>query len=268
MYANIKGQEIPALGFGTWELTGNTCTRSVEHALDLGYRHIDTAEGYENEEQVGEAIANSGVPREDLFLTTKIWIGGESADRVRKKATDGLRRLNTDYVDLLLIHWPTADMDLKGALDAMQQLRDEERIRNIGVSNFTPDLVYEALEHAPIFCNQIEYHPYLNQDSLVSLAQEKGMMLTAYSPLAKGRIAGDEKLRAIGERHDKTAAQVTLRWLIQQENVTTVPKASSEEHRISNLDIFDFALSDEEMEDIHTLSRNERVVDPEWAPWQ
>ena len=267
MYANIQGEEVPVIGMGTYRLIGDDCTRAVEHALEIGYRHVDTAEGYENEEAVGRGLASSGVPRDEIFLTTKIWIGGATSDDVRRKSEACLSRLGTDYVDLLLIHWPTDDMDLPGALEAMVDLHESGKIRHIGVSNFTPALLLEAFKHAPLFCNQVEYHPFLSQDELLSFARQHDMMLTAYSPVAKGRAIKDPTLTEIGRRYGKTSAQVAIRWLVQQENVSAIPKAASAEHRKSNLEIFDFALTPEEMEEIAALARNERVVDPEWAPW-
>lgn len=267
MYVSIQGEEVPALGFGTWQLSGEDCTRAVRHALDLGYRHIDTAQGYENEAEVGAAIAGADTPREDLFLTTKIWIGNLAPGEVEKTADDSLRRLRTDYVDLLLIHWPTEDMDLAATLEAMMRVKDAGKVRHLGVSNFTPPLLLEALRHAPIFSHQVEYHPYLAQDELLALAQEHDLMLTAYSPLAKGKVPSDKKLKEIGQRHGKSPVQVVLRWLLQQENVAAIPKAASAEHRRTNLEIFDFALSDDEMAEIGSLARDERVVDPAWAPW-
>lgn len=267
MFVNIQGEEVPAIGMGTYELRGARCTEAVEHALAIGYRHVDTAQGYENEEAVGAGLANAGVPRDHIFLTTKIWIGGASPMDVFRKTETSLRHLNAEYIDLLLIHWPTPDMDLPGALEAMMKFREAGRIRHIGVSNFTPELLVESLEHAPIFCNQVEYHPYLAQDELLAFAQERDLMLTAYSPIAKGRVLQDATLVKIGRRYGKSPAQVAIRWLLQHENVASIPKAASPEHRMSNIDIFDFALTDEEMEEVASLARNERMVDPEWAPW-
>lgn len=267
MYTTVQGEEVPVLGMGTYRLNGVECTEAVKHALSIGYRHVDTAQGYENEVEVGRGIRESGVPRDEIFLTTKIWIGGATKQDVIRKSQECLSRLNTDYIDLLLIHWPTHDMDLPAALDGMLEVQESGRVRHLGVSNFTPELLHEAMEYAPIFCNQIEYHPYLAQDELIELARKYDLMLTAYSPVAKGRVLKDPTLREIGERYGKSTAQVAIRWLVQQEKVCAIPKASSPEHRVSNLEIFDFALSDDEMEQISSLARNERTVDPEWAPW-
>ena len=267
MYANIQGEEVPVIGMGTYGLHGDECTHAVEHALSIGYRHVDTAEGYENEEAVGKGLAASDVPREDVFLTTKLWIGGATGEDIHRKTEACLQRLQTEYLNLLLIHWPTPDMDLPTVLEAMVKLHDEGKIRHIGVSNFTPELMEDALEHAPLFCNQVEYHPYLSQDDLIAYMRKHDLMLTAYSPVAKGKAVRDKTLIEIGRRYEKSAAQIAIRWLVQQENVTTIPKAASPEHRQANLEIFDFALSEDEMETIASLARDERTVDPEWAPW-
>ncbi|HEX7071691.1 MAG TPA: aldo/keto reductase [Rhodothermales bacterium] len=266
-YVNVQGEEVPAIGYGTWGLRGDECTRAVADALAIGYRHLDTAEGYDNEEAVGRGIAESSVPRDDIFLTTKVWIGGESRDDVLRRGIGCLKRLRVDYVDLLLIHWPTHDMDLPGALDAMMQLHESGRVRHIGVSNFTPRLLEEALGLAPIFCNQVEYHPYLDQSELLGCARKYDMLFAAYSPVAKGKVAHDPVLAEMGRRHGKSATQIAIRWLIQQEHVATIPKAASAEHRRSNIDVFDFELGPDEMDAIFALARNERIVDPEWAPW-
>lgn len=267
MYTSIQGEEVPVIGMGTNKLTGSDCYKGVQDALSIGYRHIDTAASYKNEEEVGRAIMTSDVPREEIFLTTKIWIGESTKKDVLRKAEDSLRRLDADYVDLLLIHWPTHDMDLGGALEVMLELQEAERVRHLGVSNFTPELLHEAMEYAPLFSNQVEYHPYLAQDELVALAQKYDILLTAYAPVATGLVLKDPLLIEIGQKYGKSAAQISLRWLIQQEKVAAIPKASSPEHRRSNLDIFDFSLTEEEMDRIGSLARNERTVDPEFAPW-
>jgi diketogulonate reductase-like aldo/keto reductase len=267
IHVNVQGEEVPAIGLGTWGLRGDDCTRAVADALAIGYRHIDTAQSYENEVEVGRALAETRTPRDDLFLTTKIWIGGATRDEVHRKGLESLKRLGVDYVDLLLIHWPTSDMDLPEALEAMMQLHESGRVRHIGVSNFTPELVEEALAYAPIFCNQVEYHPYLAQNELLAVARQYDMMFAAYSPVAKGKVARDPALADIGRRHGKSATQIAIRWLIQQDHVAAVPKAARPEHRRSNIDVFDFALSQDEMDEIGALARDERTVDPEWAPW-
>jgi 2,5-diketo-D-gluconate reductase B len=252
-YQTIKGEKVPSLGLGTWRLSGQECVRAVECALALGYRHIDTAQMYANEGEVGRGIENSGVDREDIFLVTKVRTSSFSYDDVIHSTRESLKKLETEYVDLLLMHWPNPSVPLEETLGAMTELQQEGSVRYVGVSNFPPSMVEDAAQHAAVFCNQVEYHPYRAQDELLDQAKEMDYLLTAYSPVAKGRVSNDATLRDIGETHGKTPAQVALRWLIQQEKVVAIPKAASEDHLRSNLDIFDFELSDEEMERVFTL---------------
>ncbi len=269
IFVNVQGERVPALGLGTWRLYDAACTEAVEHALDIGYRHVDTAQSYENEEAVGEGLRNADVDRAAIFLTTKLWIENLTPSKVRQSAEASLRRLGSEYVDLLLIHWPVAGMDLAGALGALMTLHEEGKVRHVGVSNFTPSLIREALEHAPVYCNQVEYHPFLSQEKLRRLAQEYDFMLTAYSPIARNRVSDDAAIREMAERHGKSPVQVTLRWLIQQENVAAIPKAASRDHRERNFDLFDFALSDGEMDALFSLARGERLINPAFAPdWE
>ena len=249
----IKGEKVPALGLGTWRLSGEECRRVVERALALGYRHIDTAQMYRNEDEVGKGMQSSGVNREEVFLTTKVWPSDFSYKRIIETTRESLKRLRTDRVDLLLMHWPSQGVPLEETLSAMRELQEEGSVRHIGVSNFPPSMVEDATRHAEIFCNQVEYHPYQAQDDLLEQAKEMDYLLTAYSPVAKGRASNDATLKEIGEAHGKTPAQVALRWLVQQDKVAAIPKAASEDHLKSNLDIFDFELSDEEMERIFAL---------------
>ena len=263
----IEGTKVPALGFGTFRMSGEECRSGVADALALGYRHIDTAQGYDNEEQVGLALAKSGVPREEIFLVTKLKPSNFRGDDAIATSEESLRKLRTDYVDLLLLHWPNPEVPLAETLGALEQLQASGKVRNIGVSNFPSKLVREAGEHVDLFANQVEYHPYLAQKTLLDLSEQMGYLLTAYSPIAKGRVSQDDTLQEIGHEHGKSPVQVTLRWLIQQERVAAIPKASSDEHRRSNFDVFDFELSDEEMSRISELARRDgRIVDPEGAP--
>ena len=254
-YQSIKGEKVPSLGLGTWRLSGEECRRAVERALALGYRHIDTAQMYRNEDEVGKGMQSSGVDREEVFLTTKVWPSDFSYGRVIETTRGSLKSLHTDRVDLLLMHWPSRSVPLEETLGAMRELQEEGSVRHIGVSNFPPSMVEDAARHAEIFCNQVEYHPYEAQDELLEQAKEMDYLLTAYRPLSKGTILDDVTLREIGETHGKTPAQVALRWLIQQEKVVAIPKATSEDHLRSNFDVFDFELSDEEMERVFGLSR-------------
>lgn len=252
-YKQIKNEEVPSIGLGTWRLSGDTCAEAVESALSLGYRHLDTAQMYGNEVEVGRGMSDSGVDREEIFLVTKLSTGNFTQDKVLSSARDSLKKLGTDYVDLLLMHWPNPSVPLEETLGAMVELQEEGSVKRIGVSNFSPSLVEEATEHAEIFCNQVEYHPRNPQDDLLEQARDLDYLLTAYSPVAKGRILGDTTLEEIGEAYSKTPAQIALRWIVQQEKVCAIPKAQGREHQEGNLDIFDFELSEEEMERISGL---------------
>ncbi len=261
----VQGVEIPKLGFGTWQITGEACVEAVRDALELGYDHIDTARAYGNEAQVGQALHDCGRNRDEIFLTTKLWHTELSAIAVHDGVEQSLRALRTEYVDLLLIHWPNPRVPLSETLGAMLEARENGRVRHLGVSNFPSRLLHEALEIAPIVCDQVEYHPYIGQPELLALARERDLMITAYSPLARGRVLRDPVLREIGERHGKNPGQVVLRWLLDQPQVAAVPKAASHEHRASNLEVFDFELSDEERGRIAGLQSGLRTADPSWA---
>jgi 2,5-diketo-D-gluconate reductase B len=261
-----RGLRVPRLGFGTWLIPDADAEEAVRDALEIGYRQIDTARGYENERGVGRGLAASGVPREDIWLTTKVFPGDFEPDALRAAAADSLRSLGTDYLDLLLLHWPDPNVPLQDTLGAMADLRERGLIRELGVSNFPAGLLREALAHAPVFCDQVEYHPFLAQDRLLTLARESDVLVTAYSPLAHGRVPSDETLRRIGERHGKSAGQVALRWLLDQPGVSPIPKASSHERRAENFDVFEFALTPEDRAEIDALPKDVRTADPGWAP--
>ncbi len=269
IHHTIQGTRVPALGFGTWRLDGEACREGVEHALALGYRHIDTAQGYANEERVGAALERSGVRREDIFLVSKVRPSNFAGDAAERSTRESLGALRTEYVDLMLLHWPELSVPLEQPLGALARLQAEGRVRHIGVSNFPPSLVARAAEITPLFCNQVEYHPYLSQTRLLAEAEVRDMLLTAYCPIARGRVLTDPVLRDIGERHAKTPAQVALRWLVQQPRVAAIPKSSSAARREENLDLFDFELSDDEVDAIFALDREERLVDPADGPdWE
>lgn len=250
----VQGVEVPAVGFGTWQLKGRECRRAVEDALELGYRHLDTAQMYDNDAAVGEAIENSAVDRDDVFLVTKVLRRNLAYDDVLDSVDASLDRLGTD-IDLLLIHAPSRSVPIEESIEAMNQLQDRGVVRHIGVSNFSVRQMQDAIDasETPILTNQVEYHPFERQDDVLESCIDNDIMLTAYSPVAEGRVTGDDVLQAIGETYGKTPAQVSLRWLIQQENVSAIPKAASREHREENLDIFDFELTDEEMARIFDL---------------
>src|SRR5690606_6708411 len=258
----VKETNVPALGLGTWRLKGSECGDTVRTAIELGYRHIDTAQTYGNEAEVGQGIRDSSLDRAELFVTTKIDVENLSPQRLLVSAADSFRKLGIDYVDLLLIHWPHAEVPLEDSLDAMRKLQEEGLVRHIGVSNFTPELVRQALQIAPIFCNQVEFHPYLDQSDILDLAEKNDFLVTAYCPIARGAVLEDPVLRRIAESRAKNAAQVALRWLVQQPKVAAIPKAASRIHLESNLDIFDFELSRQEMEEIAALANGLRLVNP------
>lgn len=270
-YKNIQGIDVPEIGLGTYKLHDRDCTNAVRMALDIGYRHIDTAQMYKNEREIGEALNISTVPREDIFLATKIWHTNLDPDDVLQTTEDSLRNLDTPYVDLLMIHWPNDQYDLRDTIEAMLVLRDQGKAMNIGVSNFPLSLLKKANEEirAPIFCNQVEFHPFIDQLDLLDYAIENDIMLTAYSPLAQGNVLKDKTLQEIAKSHGKSPSQVALRWLIEQENVVAIPKASSENHLQENFNIFDFELTDDEFERIDMLDKSTRLVDPSFAPdWE
>jgi 2,5-diketo-D-gluconate reductase B len=264
-YIDVKNVKVPALGFGTWAVSGREAYNAVRQALNLGYRHIDTAQIYGNEAEVGRAIRDSGVARNDIFLTTKVSPSNLAADATRRSHEESLRRLGLDQVDLLLIHWPNARVPLGETLAALAELRASGKTRFIGVSNFTVALLREAVERhgADLLCNQVEYHPFLSQRAVLAATRRYGMMLTAYSPVARGRVFNDKTLLAIGQHYGKTAGQVALRWLIEQDGVAAVPKAAQRAHAAANIDLFDFALTAEERVAIDGLASGERLV--EWS---
>ncbi len=250
------GGRMPALGLGTWQMRGRDCAESVKRAILMGYRHLDTAEMYANEAAVGDGVRESGVPRAELFVTTKIWNSNLRAAAARRSAEESLRNLGMDHVDLLLIHWPNSDVPLAETLGVMAELLKEGKTRAIGVSNFPRGLLKEAIaaSPAPIACDQVRYHPGMSQKPLIDAAREKNIAITAYSPLGKGDLARDRTLAAIGAKHNKTAAQVALKWLVDQDGVSAIPKASQDKNLRANLAIFDFALDDADRAAIAALA--------------
>ncbi len=269
-YVNAGAAAVPALGLGTWDLRGAVCTRMVRFALDLGYRHIDTAQMYENEGEVGTGIKQSRVARGDIFLTTKVLPDLLAHDDLKRSTEESLALLGTDYVDLLLIHWPNDAIPMAESFGALAELQSEGKARHIGVSNFTLSHMKAAVEEhgAAIICNQVEYHPYLAQKKVLGYLHEKGLMLTAYSPIAKGNVLRDPVLVDIAAKYGKTPAQVTLRWLIDQESVSAIPATTKEAHCQANFEIFDFELSAADDAAIHALARGKRYVDSVEMPIQ
>ncbi len=262
----VQQTTIPKLGFGTWRITGRACVVSVRDALELGYDHIDTARAYGNEAQVGQGLHDSGRNRDEVFVATKLWYSDLSAIGVHDQLEQSLRDLRTDYVDLLLVHWPNPRVPLAETLSAMNEAREAGRTRHLGVSNFPSALLRAALDHAPLVCDQVEYHPYLGQPQVLALARERDLMVTAYSPLAQGEALRDPVIGEIADEHGKSPAQVVLRWLFDQPNVAAVPKAAAREHRAANLEVFDFELTDEQRGRLAGLERGHRTIDPSWAP--
>ena len=269
MQIDVKGVQVPALGLGTYSVRGQKGVEIVRLALDIGYRHIDTARMYGNEAEVGRAVQDSGVDRSDIFITTKIWPDDLAYSDAKRCADDSLRNLGTDYVDLLLVHWPSKSIPLDETLRAFGEIKADGKARLIGVSNFNTALMKEAVERcgADIACNQVEYHPLLSQRPVLDLARDYGMMVTAYKPIAEGNVVQEPLLNRIGESYGKTAAQVSLRWLIQQEAVAAIPKTTNEARCRENFDIFDFELSAAEMGEVTNLtSRNKRLLDVSLGP--
>lgn len=269
IYITLDNRKIPALGFGTWQLKGDDCLRSVIKAIDIGYRHIDTAQIYENEEQVGSAIVQSGIQREELFLTTKVWMSNLGEKLFRASVEESLRKLRTDHVDMLLIHWPVTDVPLAEQMKSLRAVQESGMARMIGLSNFTVPQMREVVEDMGIrvMNNQVEYHPFLSQKPVLDYVRAHDMFLTAYSPLARGKVREEKTLMQIAEKHGKNTGQIALRWLLQQDRVAAIPKASSEENMRGNFDIFDFVLDADEMQQISMLTRKaSRLINPDWAP--
>ena len=261
--ATAHDAKIPLLGLGTWDLRGRSCTRIVEVALRLGYRHVDTAEMYDNEREVGKGLHASGVTRGQVFVTTKVWPSHFAPRELERAARDSLTRLRLREVDLLLLHWPNPQIPLADTLGALCNVKRDGLARHIGVSNFTVKLIEEALRLStePLICNQIECHPFLDQSKVIAACRKHAMAVIAYSPIARGGARNDKLLARIGGAHGKSAAQVCLRYLVQQE-IAVIPRTSKEQRLAENAAIFDFALSAAEMTDIAGLARRDgRVVD-------
>jgi diketogulonate reductase-like aldo/keto reductase len=262
---SANGANIPALGFGTFRMPDADVLRILPEALKLGFRHVDTAQIYKNEQAVGEVLSKSGIARADIFLTTKVWVDRVGHDAFIASVDESLTKLKTDYVDLLLLHWPQSEMPLADRIGALNELRKSGKVKNIGVSNFSTALMAEAvkLSDAPIVNNQVEYHPYLDQTKVLTEAARTGMSVTAYYLMADGVVPKDEVLKEIGARHGKTAAQVVLRWAVQQKDVIALSKTATESRLPENFDVFDFALSEEEMAAVHKLAKPDgRIVSP------
>jgi len=256
-----RGARIPAVGLGTWTLSGRACARLVEQALRLGYRQVDTAEIYENEREVGDGLRASGIRREDVFITTKVWKTHLAPPDLVRATKESLVRMRLSDVNLLLIHWPNPRIPLAETIGALCRMKQEGYARHIGLSNFTPPLIEEAVKLAtePLVANQIEWHPYLDQSATVAASRQHGLAIVAYSPIAQGKAAGDKVMATIGMNHGKTAGQISLRYLVQQ-GAAVIPRTSKVERLAENMAIFDFALDDEEMAEIAKLARPDGSV--------
>lgn len=262
-----NGATIPALGFGTFRMDAAEVADVLPEALRLGFRHVDTAQKYDNEEAVGAAIASSGIAREEIFLTTKVWVDKFAPADFIPSVEESLRKLGTDHVDLLLLHWPGgSDVSRPDQIEGLNRARDAGMTRHIGISNYSLAQMHEAakLSAAPLVTNQVEYHPWLDQTAVLAAARALGMSLTGYYAMADGKSATDPVLAEIGEKHGKSAAQVALRWQVQQPDVVVLSKTAKVGRVPENLAIFDFELSDAEMDAIHALAKADgRIVSPQ-----
>lgn len=262
-----NGARLPALGFGTWTLTGGQARAMVEHALAAGFRHLDTAQMYGNEADVGRGLAAADVAREEVFLTTKVWPDDHAPAALLRAAQTSCERLAT-VPDLLLLHWPSKIVPIAETVEALGTIMERGLARHVGVSNFTTRLLREALRPGVrLVCNQVEYHPFLAQDAVLKASRAAGMAVVAYCPLARGRVAESEVIRAIADRHGASPQQTALAWLVNQEGVGAVPRTSNPKRLAANLAAAEISLTPDEMAAIHALGRERyRICDFEFAP--
>ena len=267
-YWNQKQIKIPKLGFGTHRLEKEAAVEIIKKALQIGFRHIDTAQIYSNEKEVGFAIKESSILREDLFLTTKIWKDFLTEKEVKRTFKMSLEQLKTDYVDLLLIHWPNPEVSLEETLNAFKELREKGKARYIGVSNFPADLLKKAKKICPdILTNQVEYHPLLSQKKLLEEIGRQNMFLTAYSSLMRGHIFKIQQIQNLSKKYHKSPSQIVLRWLIDQKNVIALFMSSNKQHIFENFSIFDFQLEEKDKKQLFQLNNNrQRLINPPFAP--
>ncbi len=267
-FVEAKGARIPILGLGTWDLRGRDCAGLVRAAIRLGYRHFDSAQMYGNEREVGEGLRGCGVARQELFVVTKIAPGNLAARDLDRSARESLAAFGLSHIDLLLLHWPNKGVALAETIDALCKVKREGLTRHIGVSNYTAALLDEAngLSSEPLICNQIELHPYLDQSKVIAACRKHGMAVVAYSPIAQGRAGGDKLLARIGQAHGKSAAQVSLRYLVQQ-GIAAIPRTGKVARLAENIALFDFTLGEPEMREIAGLAhRRGRTADWAWSP--
>lgn len=264
------GAVIPRLGFGTWQLRGEACATMVDEALRAGYTHIDTAQGYANEAEVGEGLAASGVARDDIFITTKVRPEWETESDLPRSVDESLRKLGITRIDLLLLHWPNPAIPLETTMRALCKVKRRGLVKHIGLSNFTVAMLDDAwrLTTEPLAAQHLEYHPYLDATKIVAAIRARDMAPIAYCPVALGRVIGDPVIESIGRAHGKSAAQVALRWIVQQPDLVAIPKTARVERLSENLAIFDFALTDAEMARMSALKRpgSRLVNEPQWVP--
>ncbi len=263
-----KNLSIPKIGLGTWQLQGEDCVNTVSTALDMGYRCIDTAQMYDNEEAVGKGIAKATLPRDQMFLVSKVWRDKLAYDDIISSTEESLRKLKVDTIDLMLIHWPNPEIPVEASLPAFDNLKKDGKIKEFGVANFTTSNLNEAQKISDDFvCNQVEYHPFLSQRKVLNWLQDNAKFLMAYCPLARGQVLKDKTLQDIAAAAHCDVSQVALAWLIRQDGVMAIPKASSKEHLLSNLQSHEIVLSDEAIQKIDTLqNQNKRLIDPDFAP--
>ena len=267
-WSGRKKIKVPKIGFGTWQIQDGLCVKAVLKALEVGYRHIDTAQIYNNEDHIGQALVESKIPREEIFLTTKVWKDYLDFRDVLLTVSQSLQKLQSDYIDLLLIHWPNPHFPLEDTLSAFKELVNNKQVRYVGVSNFPPQELRKAHKIYPhLICNQVEYHPFIDQSVLLKNMKKYEMFLTAYSPLGRGQVLTNSTLKSIAKKYNKTVPQVVLRWLLDQENIVVIPKAKNLNHIASNFKIFDFTLEPKDKKRIdHLKKKNKRLVHPQWAP--
>jgi 2,5-diketo-D-gluconate reductase B len=267
-FVETRGIRIPKLGLGTFRMQGTTCQDAVESALGLGYRHIDTAAMYGNEVDVGRAIKSAGVDRGDLHVTTKVWHDSLTPDGIRESVARSLENLQLDHVDLLLVHWPSANMEVKSVFETFEALQLSGATRAIGACNFNIALAKAAIEdlQVPLAYVQVEYHVLLDQTPLLSYLRSHGVPLTAYAPIAHARVNDIPEMIAIARKHHATPVQIALKWLLDQENVLAIPKSQRRESQKSNLDALQIELDDEDRLLIAGLPKDVRLVNPPFAP--
>lgn len=265
---NAQGLQMPKLGLGTWPMLDDECTRAVEQALELGYRHIDTAAAYNNEDAVGQALVNSSTPREAIHLTTKVWWDQLQPDAMRHSLQRSLKALRSDYVDLFMIHWPTTDWDLPRTLETLAEFKEQGLARTIGVANFPLPLLRKVVEEYGIALSaiQVEYHVLLGQNALLDYARQHDLALTAYTPLARNKVSDVPQLQQIAKKHGVLPTQIALKWLLDQPNVAAIPKASSKANQLANLASLKVELDDEDRALIAAMPKNQRQVSPDFAP--